>query len=157
MMTKTNMDVIKQGRPKQDLIRHKLKCIRGSFQERNLPEILRKDWICNIRKNYVVSFSKKEVIKKEVKKLLRSYIKNLREGAKNWVFTKSKGLCVQSSELISKSKHYRYLETPLLNTYMKYIIAKKTMWWSSRPKGKPKYAQNWDQKHYVMGYVMGHN
>ena len=58
------------------------------------------------------------------KKLL---IKNFREGAKKGVFTKSKGLCVQSSELISKSKHYRYLETPLLNTYMKYIIAKKAI------------------------------
>ena len=56
------------------------------------------------------------------KKLL---IKNIREGAKNGVFTKSKGPCVQNSELISKSKHYRYLEASLLSTYIKYTIARK--------------------------------
>ena len=83
--------------------------------------------------------------------------KNLREGAKNGVVTILKALCAQNSESAFKNKHYRYLETSLLHTYIKYINVKKTTWWSSCPKGKPKYAQNWDQKHYVMGYVMKHN
>ena len=109
------MDVFKKGRSKQDLIQHKLKYIIGSFQERNLADTSGKDWIIISRKNYSDSFRKKEVICQ----------KPPREGKKKFI-TMLKGFCVQNSQFISKSKSHRYLETPLLHTFIGNFFCKKT-------------------------------
>ena len=68
-----------------------------------------------------------------------------------------KSLYAQNYGFIFKNKNCGYLEISLLHRSIEKLISKKTTWWSSCPKAKPKYAQNWDQKDYVMGYVIGHN
>ena len=62
MLTKANMDSLREKRSIVDLIQHSLGGIIGSYQKGNLAATSRKDWITINKKNYFKSCNKKEVI-----------------------------------------------------------------------------------------------
>ena len=49
------------------------------------------------------------------------FVETLREGVKNDLLTKTKGLCNRNFEAIAKKKHYQYLDASLLDTSVQSI------------------------------------